>query len=61
MLEVVKKDLIINQIAAKELFVAKYYISVQKWIPAINRFKRIIKEFFRMLENSSNKKKLEEE
>ena len=25
-----KKDLIINQLAAKELFVAKYYISTQK-------------------------------
>ena len=25
--------------AAKELYIAKYYISVQKWIPAINRFK----------------------
>ena len=27
-----KKDLIINQIAAKELYVAKYYVSVKKWI-----------------------------
>ena len=34
-----KKDLIQNQIAAKELYVAKYYISTQKWIPAINRLK----------------------
>ena len=25
-----KKDLIINQLAAKELFIAKYYISIQK-------------------------------
>ncbi len=40
-----KKDLIINQIAAKELYVAKYYISVQKWIPAINRLKLIVKEY----------------
>lgn len=37
-----KKDLIINQLAAKELFVAKYYISTQKWIPAINRLKKIV-------------------
>ena len=28
-----KKDLIQNQLAAKELYVAKYYISTQKWIP----------------------------
>lgn len=40
-----KKDLIINQMAAKELFVAKYYISTQKWIPAINRLKIIIKDY----------------
>ena len=36
-----KKDLIQNQLAAKELFVAKYYISTQKWVPAINRLKII--------------------
>ena len=40
-----KKDLIENQLAAKELFVAKYYISVQKWIPAINRLKNIVKNY----------------
>ena len=40
-----KKDLIQNQLAAKELFVAKYYISVQKWVPAINRLKIILKEY----------------
>ena len=40
-----KKNLILSQLAAKELFVAKYYISVQKWIPAINRLKIIIKEY----------------
>ena len=40
-----KKGLIRNQFAAKELFVAKYYISVQKWIPAINRLKIIINQY----------------
>ena len=40
-----KKDLIQNQLAAKELYVAKYYISIQKWIPAINRLKKIVKEY----------------
>ena len=40
-----KKDLVNNQLAAKELFVAKYYISVQKWIPAINRLKIIINQY----------------
>ena len=40
-----KKELIINQIAAKELYVAKYYISVKKWIPAINRLKIIVDDY----------------
>jgi len=40
-----KRDLIINQMAAKELFVAKYYISTKKWIPAINRLKIIVKDY----------------
>ena len=40
-----KKDLIINQMAAKELYVAKYYISVKKWIPAINRLKIILQKY----------------
>ena len=40
-----KKDLIVNQLAAKELFVAKYYISTQKWIPAINRLKIIVNKY----------------
>ena len=26
-----KKDLIINQLAAKEMYVGRYYVSVQKW------------------------------
>ena len=40
-----KKDLIVNQLAAKELFVAKYYISTQKWIPAISRLKIIVNKY----------------
>ena len=40
-----KNDLIINQLAAKELYIAKYYISVQKWIPAINRLKVILEKY----------------
>ena len=39
-----KKDLIQNQLAAKELYVAKYYISIQKWVPAINRLRKIIED-----------------
>ncbi len=40
-----KKNLIVNQLAAKELYIAKYYISVQKWIPAINRLKTIVNKY----------------
>ena len=40
-----KKDLIQNQLAAKELYVAKYYISIQKWVPAINRLKKIVEDY----------------
>jgi|TARA_B100001094_G_C18151945_1_gene784166 outer membrane protein assembly factor BamD len=40
-----KKDLIRNQLAAKELFVAKYYVSIQKWVPAISRLKLIVKDY----------------
>ena len=40
-----KKDLIENQLAAKEMFVAKYYISTQKWIAAINRLKVIVNNY----------------
>ncbi len=40
-----KIDLIKNQMAAKELYVAKYYITTQKWVPAINRLKIIVKDF----------------
>ena len=40
-----KKDLIENQLAAKEMYVAKYYVSVKKWVPAIKRLKLIVKNY----------------
>ena len=40
-----KLDLINNQLAAKELYIAKYYIQSQKWIPAINRLKVIVEKY----------------
>ena len=39
------KKIWLNQLAAKELYVAKYYIATQKWIPAINRLKIIVKDY----------------
>ena len=40
-----KKNLIRNQLAAKEMYIARHYIETQKWIPAINRLKNIINEY----------------
>ncbi len=40
-----KIDLIQNQLAAKELYIAKYYISTQKWAPAISRLKIIVNDY----------------
>ena len=40
-----KLDLIINQMAAKELSIARYYIKNEKWIPAINRLKVIVEKY----------------
>ena len=40
-----KNDLIQNQLSAKELYIAKYYISVKKWVPAINRLKIIVNDY----------------
>jgi outer membrane protein assembly factor BamD len=40
-----KLDLVTSQLAAKELYIAKFYISTKKWIPAINRLKVIVNEY----------------
>ena len=40
-----KKGLIQNQLASKELYVARFYVSTQKWIPAINRLKIIVDKY----------------
>ena len=40
-----KRDLIQNQLAAKELYIAKYYVPVQKWVPAIKRLKVIVNNY----------------
>tara|TARA_B100001564_G_C20529203_1_gene618911 strand:+ start:150 stop:983 length:834 start_codon:yes stop_codon:yes gene_type:complete len=40
-----KLDLINEMIASKEMYIARHYIQKEKWIPAINRLKFIVKEF----------------
>ena len=37
--------MVINQLAAKELLIARYYIKNEKWIPAINRLKIIVEKY----------------
>ena len=40
-----KMNLINNQLAAKELYVARFYVETKKWIPAISRLKNIIDNY----------------
>ncbi len=40
-----KIDLIIDQLAAKEMSIARYYIATEKWIPAINRLKTVVTKY----------------
>ena len=40
-----KLDLIAEILASKEIYLARYYVEREKWIPAINRFKTIIEEY----------------
>ena len=40
-----KIDLINDILASKEMYVARHYVRKEKWIPAINRFKVILKEY----------------
>ena len=40
-----KIDLINEVLASKEMFIGKYYLKRRKWIPAINRFKKVISDY----------------
>ena len=40
-----KIDLIIDQLAAKELSIARFYMKTEKWIPALNRLKLIVEKY----------------
>jgi len=40
-----KIGLIDEVIASKEMYLGRHYIKKQKWIPAINRFKNILKDY----------------
>ena len=40
-----KIDLINDTLAAKEMYVGRYYFNQKKWIPAINRFRIIVDDY----------------
>ena len=42
-----KLDLIIDQMAAKEMSIARFYMKTEKWIPAINRLKNVVEQYDR--------------
>ena len=40
-----KLDLIVDQLAAKEISIARFYMETEKWIPALNRLKLIVEKY----------------
>ena len=40
-----KLDLIQEILASKEMYIGRYYIEKEKWIPAINRFKIVLNQY----------------
>tara|TARA_B100000959_G_scaffold256963_1_gene290644 strand:+ start:162 stop:992 length:831 start_codon:yes stop_codon:yes gene_type:complete len=44
-----KIDLIVDQLAAKEMSVARFYMKTEKWIPALNRLKIVVEKYDRTI------------
>jgi len=42
-----KINLIVDQLAAKEMSIARYYMKTEKWIPALNRLKMVVNNYDR--------------
>ncbi len=40
-----KLDLINDILAAKEMYIGRYYVDKKKWIPAINRFREVVDKY----------------
>ena len=40
-----KIDLIIDQLAAKEMSIIRFYMKTEKWIPALNRLKLVVEKY----------------
>ena len=44
-----KLELIEEILASKEMYLARYYVEREKWIPAINRYKKILEKYERTI------------
>ena len=44
-----KLELIEEILAAKEMHIGRFYLKKEKWIPAINRFKKVVKDYDRTI------------
>ena len=40
-----KFDLILDILASKEMYIGRYYFNKKKWIPSINRFRKVVDEY----------------
>ena len=40
-----KLELINEILASKEMYIARYYMEKEKWIPSINRFKKVVRDY----------------
>ena len=40
-----KLELIYEILASKEMYIARFYMEKEKWIPSINRFKKVVKDY----------------
>ena len=40
-----KLEYILEIMASKEMYLARYYVQREKWIPAINRYKTVIRDY----------------
>ncbi len=40
-----KFDMIMDILASKEMYIGRYYFNKKKWIPSINRFRKVVDEY----------------
>ena len=40
-----KLDLISDKLASKQMYIGKHYLKKRKWIPAINRYKKVVEDY----------------